>query len=110
MGKQSLFQSLYNKYNRKNIYFDFYSKVIITWIFLSSFDCLLVFSLIKFADLTWLIFSSCNYFFLVAFSGHQHHLKKDVLNQQILTVFTILVLIYQVLFNVSCWEENLVIT
>lgn len=39
MGKQSIFQSLYNKYSRKNIFSDFYSKVIITLVFPSSADC-----------------------------------------------------------------------
>lgn len=57
MGKQSLFQSLYNKYNRKNIYSNFSAKVIITWIFPFSIDCLVVFfGFLKFADLTCLIF------------------------------------------------------
>lgn len=57
MGKQSLFQSLYNKYNRKNIYSNFNAKVIITWTFPFSFDSLLVFfGFLKFTDLTCLIF------------------------------------------------------
>lgn len=40
MGKQSIFQSLYYKYSRKNIFSDFYAKVILTLVFPSSADCL----------------------------------------------------------------------
>lgn len=39
MGRQSIFQRLYNKYSRKNIFSDFYSKVIVTLVFPSSADC-----------------------------------------------------------------------
>lgn len=45
MGKQSLFQSLYNKYGRRNVYSGVYSKVFLTWvsevlIFLSACESL----------------------------------------------------------------------
>lgn len=43
MGKQSLFQSLFNKYSRKNVFSDLYSKVINTLVFPSGSDCLCVF-------------------------------------------------------------------
>lgn len=33
MRKQSLFQSLYNKYSRRNAYSDVYSKVFVSWVF-----------------------------------------------------------------------------
>lgn len=40
-------------------------------------------------------------FFSASFSDHQNHLE-NVLNQQMLIVFTVLVLIYQVPFHISC--------
>lgn len=38
MGKQGLFQSLYTKYSRRNVYSDVYSKVFASWVSASAAD------------------------------------------------------------------------